>query len=640
MNASSTCPTCGTPIAAEVLGGKCPACLQRVALMEPTMPGDTLGVSRVARRNPSWEPPSVEELAALLPHGLYSVENFIGRGGMGAVYKGMQTMLKRPVAIKIMRQDHAANDEFKRRFEREVLALAKLNHPNIVAFYDSGQLPDGLLFFVMEHVEGASLASLITTGALKTGSEDVRRIGMQICDALSYAHGEGVVHRDIKPANVLMDAKGRVKVADFGLARLTGPELDVSALTMTGKIMGTLGYMAPEQLRSAAVDHRADLFALGAMLYEMLCGERAEGVFDPPSMRTGCDPRWDEIVSRAMQPDPAARYTSATELRTALDALATPFIDHQEKGRLRRRTGAFSIAAVMAGAGWLGWSQWGPGSAADKFSAAVIPKAETGAASPAAATKELPLINSLEMKFVPVPVTGGPTNGKPILFSIWETRVAEFDRFLDQQTKHKRIPTFFRQEIVHPAIVKDWDAMQDFCAWLTDTDRKAGKIGARDRYRLPTDHEWSCAVGLGQHEDAAKAPGEKHLALSEVYPWGDAWQEKNLPGNYAGEEMLQSIEGGQYRHLKSVLPNHTDFGIGTYSAGTFPANPFGLYDLGGNVWEWCDDWIDQEKTKHVLRGGSWATGERTQVLSSYRHSIEPDSGFNDYGFRCVLELAE
>ena len=133
---------------------------------------------------------------------------------------------------------------------------------------------------------------------------------------------------------------------------------------------------------------------------------------------------------------------------------------------------------------------------------------------------------------------------------------------------------------------------------------------------------------------------EKHVPLLEVYPWGDTWPDQALPGNYAGKEMRQPIESGPYRHLRSVLPNHSDSGIGTYSVGTYPANEFGLYDLGGNVWEWCDDWIDAQKTRRVLRGGSWTTGERTQVLSNYRHSIEPESGFNDYGFRCVLERAE
>jgi formylglycine-generating enzyme required for sulfatase activity len=182
--------------------------------------------------------------------------------------------------------------------------------------------------------------------------------------------------------------------------------------------------------------------------------------------------------------------------------------------------------------------------------------------------------------------------------------------------------------------------MQDFCAWLTKTDRKAGKIGARDRYRLPSDHEWSCAAGLGRIEDAAMAPWEKHVLVLERFPWGDAWLDQSLPGNYAGTEMRQPIENGSYRHLKNLLPGHSDAGIGTFSAGAYPANEFGLYDLGGNVWEWCDDWCDPQKTRRVLRGGSWATGERTQVLSNYRHSIAPESGFNDYGFRCVLELAE
>lgn len=641
MNAgSTTCLACGTPITAEVLGGKCPSCLKKVALAELTLPEDTIKVSRLTRRQAGWEPPSVEDVATLLPRGFYTVESFIGRGGMGAVYKGTQTVLKRPVAIKVMRQDRTSDEEFKRRFERETLALARLNHPNVVAFYDSGQTLGGLFYFVMEYVDGTSLADLMLAGALTGGGEDARLIGMQICDALAYAHGEGVVHRDIKPANVLIDQNGKVKVADFGLARLIDPDMEVSALTVSGKVMGTLGYMAPEQLCGGKIDHRADLFALGALLYEMLCGERAEGVFDPPSRRIECDPRWDGIVSRAMQPDPEARYASGAEFRADLDALSIPIAEIERSARRAKRIRVGFVIALLAGGGWLAWSQWAAMSASARFSAAAPPPREVGAATPEEATQTVPFINSLDMKFVPVPIIGGPTGGKRILFSIWETRVMDFERFLMQQTKHERITTFFRQEIGHPAIVKDWDAMQDFCIWLTEKDREAGRIGVSDRYRLPSDHEWSCAVGLGGREDAQKAPWEKDAASPEVYPWGDAWPDQPLPGNYAGKEMIQSVENGNYSYLTSLLPDHIDSGIGTLMVGSFPPNKFGLYDLGGNVWECCEDWKDPGKTLHVFRGGSWATGERAKLLSSCRHSSINNSAIKDCGFRCVLELAE
>lgn len=165
MNAeTTTCLTCGTPISTEVLGGKCPACLRKVALAEPTLPEDTIRASRMTRRQPSWEPPLIEDVAALLPRGFYTVDGFIGRGGMGAVYKGTQTVLKRPVAIKIMRQDHALDAEFRLRFLREAQMLARLSHPGIVNVIDCGEAGPDFLFIVMEFVDGAN--NLVVAGLI------------------------------------------------------------------------------------------------------------------------------------------------------------------------------------------------------------------------------------------------------------------------------------------------------------------------------------------------------------------------------------------------------------------------------------------------------------------------------------------
>ena len=193
--------------------------------------------------------PTLEELQRSFPQ--YEILELLGRGGMGVVYKAKQRALDRLVALKLLPPVMRDDPDFAARFQREARAMARLNHPHIITVYDYGQTPEGRLYFVMEFVDGANLQDLIRGGSLDAAQ--ALAIAAQICDALAYAHGEGIVHRDIKPANVMVDFRGRVKVADFGLARLIGSEQDPRGLTVTGTVMGTLNYMAP---RAAARDAR------------------------------------------------------------------------------------------------------------------------------------------------------------------------------------------------------------------------------------------------------------------------------------------------------------------------------------------------------------------------------------------------
>ena len=255
-----------------------------------------------------WKPPTAEQNRDRFPN--YEVVDTIGRGGMGVVYKARQIELQRLVAIKLLPLQGAVSED---RFRREAHVLAQLNHPNIVTVYDFGKTREGHHYYVMELVEGANLAELIRADGVD--AERALEIIEAICDALQYAHSQGVVHRDIKPANVLVDVQGRVKVADFGLARLV--DFDPAALghTQTGTIMGTPDYMAPEQKRSMKVDHRADIYSLGVLLYEMFCKETPRGLSDLPSTRTGCDARIDRIVEKAMRSEPGERYQSTQEMK-------------------------------------------------------------------------------------------------------------------------------------------------------------------------------------------------------------------------------------------------------------------------------------------------------------------------------------
>jgi hypothetical protein len=197
--------------------------------------------------------------------------------------------------------------------------MAQLSHPNIVTVFDFGQA-GGLYYFVMEYVDGANLRQLMHAGTL--APKEALAIIPQICDALQYAHDEGVVHRDIKPENILIDKKGRVKVADFGLSKLLGGDAADIALTGTHQVMGTVRYMAPEQMQGTRhVDHRADIYSLGVVIYELLTGEVPMGRFEPPSHRVQLDIRLDEVVLRTLEREPDRRYQKASEIKTDVESI-------------------------------------------------------------------------------------------------------------------------------------------------------------------------------------------------------------------------------------------------------------------------------------------------------------------------------
>jgi tRNA A-37 threonylcarbamoyl transferase component Bud32/uncharacterized membrane protein len=243
----------------------------------------------------------------------------LGKGGMGAVYKARQTKLDRLVALKVLPAEFNRDPTFAERFLREARALARLNHPGIVAVHDFGEA-DGQPYFLMEFVEGANLRQVIRAGKLP--ADQALALVTQVCEALQFAHDEGIIHRDIKPENILLDKRGRVKIADFGLAKLLGADRVDHTLTATHLAMGTMNYMAPEQLDNAArVDHRADIYSLGVVLYEMLTGQVPRGKFDPPSHRAQVDARLDAVVLRALESDPERRYQKVSEMQTAMAAV-------------------------------------------------------------------------------------------------------------------------------------------------------------------------------------------------------------------------------------------------------------------------------------------------------------------------------
>jgi formylglycine-generating enzyme required for sulfatase activity len=238
------------------------------------------------------------------------------------------------------------------------------------------------------------------------------------------------------------------------------------------------------------------------------------------------------------------------------------------------------------------------------------------------------------MKFVPVPITGGPTGGQRVLFSIWETRVQDYGAFV-QDIKVEWAKGGIKAGPTDPAAHMTWDDAQAFCAWLTARERRAGKIGPGERYRLPTSHEWSCAVGIGDREDPAKLPAEKNKKIADVFPWGTQWPPPPGAGNYKGEERAGPAVPNQQA---AIVGYRDDFQFAA-PVGSFPANPLGIFDLGGNVWEWCEDWFDQSRKTVLVRGQSYEDAYRDWLLSSSMAASEPSAHHPNRGFRVVLAPA-
>jgi serine/threonine protein kinase len=333
MAEGNTCPKCGAELAADAPGGICPQCLLGAGLG-----GSEIGAPGPQAAAPSWStpgfrPPTPEELAPHFPH--LEILELLGKGGMGAVYKARQPSLGRLVAVKVLPPEVGADASFSERFTREARALAKLNHQNIVAVHDFGRTDD-LYYFIMEYVDGATLRQLVDAGRLQPA--EALAIVPQICDALQFAHDEGVVHRDIKPDNILLDGKGRVKIADFGLAKLLDLAAADASLTGTHQVMGTPHYMAPEQMQgSHDVDHRADIYSLGVVFYEMLTGQLPIGRFELPSKKVQVDVRLDDVVLRSLQAEPDRRYQHVSEIGSAVKSLEGPeaasVVEESSQGR-------------------------------------------------------------------------------------------------------------------------------------------------------------------------------------------------------------------------------------------------------------------------------------------------------------------
>src|SRR5438067_6648457 len=286
-----------------------------------------------------WTQPSIrrdkQHVATLTPvvgeliAGRYELEELVGSGGMSSVYRARDRLLERAVALKILHEQFTRDDDYVERFRREARAVAQLAHPNIVTVIDRGE-QEGRQFIVFEYVDGMNLKELMTQEGPLSPREAIE-LALQVARGLSFAHDQGLVHRDVKPQNVLLDGDGRAKVTDFGIAHA----VDVDGMTITGTIMGTSNYIAPEQARGQPVDEQTDVYSLGCVLYELLAGEvpfdgdnfvavAMRHVNDPvPSVREvrpGVPPHLDWAIRCAMAKDHGERFDSMADFAAELEA--------------------------------------------------------------------------------------------------------------------------------------------------------------------------------------------------------------------------------------------------------------------------------------------------------------------------------
>jgi serine/threonine protein kinase/formylglycine-generating enzyme required for sulfatase activity len=599
-------------------------------------------------------------------------------------------------------------------FSKEAAMLASLDHPGIVRVLRSFQAL-GTAYFVMPFVEGITLDELIE--ALRTKGQpfseaELRGVLEHILAALDHLHDRGIYHRDIKPANILITNEGVPVLIDFGSARQR-----LSERSMT--VVESAGYTPFEQLQSRGnVGPWSDLYALGGTIEKALTGEAP-----PKAMDRAFDDPWVPLARRA---DLCAiystrfladidrtlacriekRWKNAGEWLVSLQAKTVavrrvslapftqpapvpnivveevpppPPVSQQLISKTQMRSIAWILGVLgVCGVFWLlargihaakhddderALQQRALKANQEQQRLADLAAAE--AAKVNKATKDQPFVNSLGMKFVPVKIAGGTSAGQQVLFSIWETRVQDFEAFVEATGydaikdspngapactvekegtgvdwkqaggtwKDPRFPPDHGQNGEHPVVCVSFPDAEAFCVWLTKRD--AAKLPSGWRYRLPTDEEWSAACGVGE------------------FPWGDNYPPGSKDGNYSGTEtMIGPLQGVSEEFSKA---GRSDGWARTAQVGKFTPNRYGLFDMGGNAWEWCGTWykasMNDTKTlkavpalkedgggqaARVVRGGSWYNSVRVLLRSGCRFSDYPRRRKDNYGFRVVL----
>lgn len=476
-------------------------------------------------------------------------------------------------------------------------------------------------------------------------------VAKQLVDLLKKAHATGLFHLDICPENILLDREGNLLLAGLSTSRILKEALRQQMKNREGSDACT----SPQILdghQGAATD---DIYSLGCVIKQL---------FVSPPHQNQMTQAWADILDGCLAYEPTRR-PSLAQLERAIETL-------NPKPKRNQKPILWIAGLLVSGiAAWTSIPGQNPfpekevssphkpetssreanhtnpeteeskpqenpaeyaNSPEERKETSFPPKAEatnSQVGRPISETKEtnsqenpVEYTNSLGMKFV---------RAGDLLFCIWETRCSDFDAFVRATNYNStawRQPGF-KQGPDHPAVNVSWDDAMAFCDWLTKKEQQEGLLPAAKQYRLPSDQEWSNAVGLGQEEGSS--PEARDMGVPDIYPWGRQWPPPVGAGNYTGDETGSDV----------AIKGYDDAFPWTAPVGSFTPNVLGIYDLGGNVWEWCTDWWNSEQKAKVLRGGSWYNGAlRLSLLSSSRVHALPASSTDNYGFRCVISETE
>lgn len=589
----------------------------------------------------------------------YLIKRHIGHGSMGVVYEATREADGTRVAIKCIHPEMAGEPRFHEQFKREAEALHRLSYPGIVEVLETCVI-EGRDAIVLEFVDGPDLRQV-----LKRGPVSVQRavqIAAEVAEAMAVAHAVGLIHRDLKPANILIAADGKVKVADFGMAR-PPREVPQDARLADTLVAAPGHYNAPELERHGIADARADIYSLGALLYHLLVGEPPRAHYLPASKaRSGSliTHSLDSIITRALQPDPQKRFTSMTELAAQLrreEARILEFIA-DPSARRRRRWRMIGIAAALLLAGWLatsGYRAHREATARQALLARLAPLPKDW--------KPVRRTNSLGMEFVSIPDC-------EVMFCVWETRVQDYQDYVTRSAKEdkawsvdtgfafpRKEPCFalikgefkagiyswsdpgFESGPKHPVSgVSLFDA-EAFCMWLTWKERRSGVISADQTYRLPTDDEWSSAAGL--RKEPGTTPDERLGSWSNgklLFEWGESFDPVPAIVNVAGQE----VRSWEHWPWPWVRVKRADPWLGTAPVDSAPPSRLGLHHLTGNLWEWTETPINLDNQSRIitLRGGSWMNALPEALSLMSRDSDRGDVRMTKRGFRVVFQPKE
>ncbi|MBI3272185.1 MAG: SUMF1/EgtB/PvdO family nonheme iron enzyme [Planctomycetes bacterium] len=557
----------------------------------------------------------------------------LGSGGFGEVYRVRHLLLDEDLALKTLHAGLLHDAGLRERFFREARILKKLLHANLVPMREVGEW-QGRLYLTMDLCPGETLAALLTRKGRLPMREAIS-VAIQVLRALEYAHAQGIVHRDLKPANLILSSgEGggwEVKVLDFGVAKVLrdGSSTDgqEASLTAPGGMIGTLKYMSPEQSQGLEIDARSDLWSLGVVLFEAVTGRKPfEGLnpretlmkillqqppaFSGVGLKDPGLPGLKAVVLRALAKEPAGRPESARALREELEGLGR----REEAAEARRgisnaapNQGATRGSLTIAGLAHRGKSVQGYEEYLHEQTGivlALLPAGDFLMGSPE--DEEGRSGDEVQHK---VRLT------RPFLLAKFELTNEQFRRFRSGHDSGS-----LRGESLdgddQPVVKVSWDYAFAFCEWT------------RPKLRLPTEAEWEFAARGGE---------------SRAFPWGNQWPPPSGAGNYADAALKRLFPD------LPVIEGYDDGYAGTSPVGKFVANPFGLYDLGGNVWEWCADWYGkysladvsdpagpESGTRRVLRGGSFMWGDRRTLQCANRGRQPADMRSDNSGLRLAL----